>query len=298
MKSLVKLLIFCSLFFSVTSYSSDKPVRFAAVGDAPYFASELENLSKTFTLMGEQKIPFVIHVGDIFSGGIDCPPERYERRARVFSKTPMPFLITIGDNEFNDCPNPIKARTLFRKIILGDPSTHQIIKGSNPSFSSIRVSRQAEMIENVAWSYQSVDFIMLVLPALPGAYPLKPKKINEILKANIAFLTTGFKKAKRNNQDAIVLMMHSDPTGCNTYDCSHFNKKLIQEVHDFGKPVLLINGNDHDREFIENGYQGEPKWSRLRPGSDPMAWWPEISFSPQTNKFSVKWRDTPYWDSE
>lgn len=289
-------LLLCGvLFFSLASSAVAEPVRFAAVGDTPYFKSELDNLSKTFALMGAQGIPFVIHVGDIFSGGIDCPSVRYEARAKVFSNTPMPFFVTIGDNEFNDCPNPIKARALFRKIILGHPSAHQVVKGTDPSFGSIRTSRQIEMIENVAWSYKSVDFIMLVLPALPGSYPLKPKKINEIIRANISFLTKGFKKAKINNQDAIVLMMHSDPAECNAYDCSDFNRRLIKEVHDFGKPVLLINGSDHDREFIESGYQGEPKWSRLRPGSEPMSWWPEITFSRKDKRFSVVWRDTPYW---
>jgi len=282
------------LLLIISSYASAEPVRFAAVGDTPYFKSELENLSKTFSLMGSQGIPFVIHIGDIFSGGIDCPSERYEARAKVFSNTPMPFLITIGDNEFNDCPDPIKARTLFRKIILGNPSTHQIVKGADPSFNSIRTSRQIEMIENVAWSYKSVDFIMLVLPALPGVYPLKPTKINKILEANISFLTKGFNKAKTNNQDAIVIMMHSDPAECNAYGCADFNKKLIQEVRDFEKPVLLINGSDHDREFIESGYQGEPKWSRLRPGSEPTAWWPEVLYSPLDKEFSVKWNETPY----
>jgi len=282
------------LFFMATNYVTAEPIRFAAIGDTPYYKNELGNLSKIFTLMGEKRIPFIVHIGDIFSGGIDCPPERYEARARIFANTPMPFFITIGDNEFNDCPNPIHARTLFRKIILGNPSTHQIVKGIDPSFSPIRTSRQIEMIENVAWSYKSVDFIMLVLPALPGSYPLRPEKINKILEYNSAFLTKSFNKAKENKQDAIVVLMHSDPAVCTAYGCTDFNKTLLKEVRDFGKPVLLINGSDHDREFIENGYQGEPTWSRLRPGSEPTEWWPEVLYSPFQKKFSVKWHDTPY----
>lgn len=294
----IKQLTFCFLVFNFTAYTTADPVRFAAIGDTPYFKSGIENVSKTLTLMGAQGIPFVIHIGDIFGGGIDCPRERYEARAKIFSKTPMPFMITIGDNEFNDCPSPKQARALFREVILGNPPLHQSVSGTDSSFTPLHVTRQADMIENVTWSHKNIEFIMLVLPGLPGTYALSRDEINGMLDTNIDFLVEGFKNAKRENRDAIVLVMHSDPAECNAYRCSDFNKKIIQEVRDFGKPVLLINGSNHDRVFLENGYQGVSMWSHLRPGWEPTSWWPEVLFSNENQKFLVKWHDTPFWGDE
>jgi len=298
MNLMIKYLSSCILIFSFIGYSYSDSVRFAALGDTPYFKSDLGNLPKVLTLIGTHKIPFVVHVGDIFSGGIDCPRARYEARAKIFSKAPMPFVITLGDNEFNDCPQPQKARELFREVILGNPPIQQTISGADASISTLQVTRQAEMIENVSWNHNNVEFIMLVLPALPGAYPLSPSEINGMLKTNIVFLVKGFNNAKTNNRDAVVLMMHSDPAECNAYNCSDFNERIIQEVRDYGRPVLSINGSNHERVFLESGYQGVSTWAHLRPGWEPTSWWPDVSFSLTSQRFSVEWRDTPFWGDE
>jgi len=290
-----RLFLHCVFTVAISMTVHAESLRFAAIGDTPYFSDEISNLEKTLALMADVEIPFVVHIGDIFSGGEDCSAERYQVRANVFHNTPMPFLITIGDNEYNDCPEPRTARQLFRKIILNSPSSHQIVHGSGSSFTPIHVTRQVGLIENASWSYKNTDFIMLMLPALPGGSALTRDEINAMLEMNTLFLVKGFKNAKLNNRDSVVVMMHSDPSECHAYQCSDFNARLKDEVRRFNKPVLLINGSDHDREFVDTGYQGLNHWAHLRPGNEPAAWWPEVTFSTDTQKYSVTWRDTPYW---
>jgi len=291
----IQLLTLCCLLSTTIGCTSAERVRFAAIGDTPYYPSdtELDSLVDAFSVMANQKIPFVIHIGDIFGGRAECTADRYRVRADVFAKAPMPLLITIGDNEFNDCVNADEARMFFRNIILGNPEPTQLIAGASNIFPPIRVTRQKKMIENMHWSINNVGFIMLALPTMPGDYPLDAKKIKEILDANIIFVSQYFNQANLNNRDAVVVMMHSDPTRCRVVGCPEFNRLLKQTIRAFGKPVLLINGSEHSPIFKETGYQNIVNWAHLRPGSEPEERWPEISFLPVQKKFEIIWHEIP-----
>jgi len=282
-----------SLLFLHLTGCSNTHVRFAAIGDTPYYESDTELLAVTEALeeMAKAELPFVVHVGDIMRGRTNCERDLYEMRADVFSKSPIPFLITIGDNEFNDCKNAVKSQALFREVILNNPPVHQFITGTDENFDGLTITRQREMIENAAWSYNGVDFMMLVLPDLPGNYPLDDESINEILNANTVFLVNYFKKAIQNKSEAVVLIMHSSPVTCGLEACFDFIGLIENEVIKFKKPVLLINGSNHDREFIASGYLDLENLSHLRPGNEPEIIWPEVIFSNETKKFMIKWHE-------
>jgi len=290
-KTLSTLLV--SLLFLHLTGCSNTHVRFAAIGDTPYYESDTELLAVTEALeeMAKAELPFVVHVGDIMRGRTNCERELYEMRAGVFSKSPIPFLITIGDNEFNDCKDAVKSQALFREVILNNPPTNQFVTGTDENFDGLTITRQREMIENAAWSYNGVDFIMLVLPDLPGNYPLDAESINEILNANTVFLVNYFKKAVQNKSEAVVLIMHSSPVTCGLQACFDFIGLIENEVRKFKKPVLLINGSNHDREFIASGYLDLENLSHLRPGNEPEIIWPEVVFSNETKKFIIKWHE-------
>jgi hypothetical protein len=300
MRLAYKLILLYFMILGVTSCSSINPVRFAAIGDTPYHESdsELALLSETLESIAKKDIPFIVHVGDIFRGRTSCSPELYELRANVFHQSPIPFLVTIGDNEFNDCPDPQEAQYLFRKIILGNPPIRHEVMGKNNNIGPVHVTRQAEMIENVTWSYQNIDFIMFVLPQLPGDYPLSNEHISNMLDNNTTFIQERFNQAKQNQRDAIVMISHSDSFLCKLSVCATFNTMLEDEVNNFAKPTLWINGSNHNRTFMDGGYQELPHWWHLRPGSTPEEHWPEISFSPKTKRFSIKWLVGPAGEKE
>jgi len=279
----------------IVGCKSTGPVRFAAIGDTPYHESESELilLSETLESISNKHIPFIIHVGDIFRGWTLCSPDLYQYRAGVYKKSPVPFLITIGDNEFNDCFDPEEAQGFFRKIILGNPPVKQTLHGNNVDIKPVHITRQKEMIENASWSYNNIDFIMFILPDLPGNYPLSAEQISIILDANTRFIRRGFNNAKHNNRDAVVIITHSEPALCHVPGCAKFNSAIDQEINNFAKPVLLINGSNHKRTFVDGGYRQVKNWWHLRPGNTPEELWPEISFSPKTQRFSVNWITGP-----
>lgn len=289
MKNSIKIWFLYLLIHFIVGCSSPQ-VRFAAIGDTPYYSIDSELLVVTNVLnnMHSEGIPFVVHVGDIIRGGTSCSESLFKMRANVFSKSPIPFLITIGDNEFNDCKDPIKARNQFRNIILNNPPVNQIISGVSQGTESIHVTRQREMIENAAWRYKDVSFIMLALPDIPGIFRLKPAVLNDMLNHNIKYLVDNFNKAKKNNSHAVVVIMHSNPMACRIDLCVQMLRILKEQITLFEKPVLLLNGSIHEQIFEGPGYMELKNLWHLRPGSEPGESWPEIIFSKPTNLFSVK----------
>lgn len=272
---------------------SGTPLRFAAIGDTPYYESdsELQVVADVLNDIHKKEIPFVVHVGDIMRGSTTCSEKLFSFRADVFSQSPIPFLITIGDNEFNDCKQPLLARERFRNIILNNPPVKHTIKGTADDSESLKVIRQPEMVENATWLYKNIKFVMLVLPEIPGIYRLEPSMIDEILNLNIQFLAEQFNLAKKNNRSAVVLIMHSNPVICRLPVCSKFTEAIKEQVGLFHKPVLFLNGDIHEREFEGPGYMGLANLWHMRPGSEPEESWPEIIFSKQQNIFSVKWHN-------
>lgn len=279
------------IVFNLGACSSFKEVRFAVMGDTPYFESdtELENVLIALNQMASKGMPFVVHVGDIIRGGTNCSESLFKLRANIFSKSPIPFIITIGDNEFNDCKQPLLAQERFRQVILGNPEVNQSVHGLDDSSHPVVLNRQEALIENASWAIDGVKFILLTLPDMPGNFPLSKSDADHIINANIQFLRDKFNQARSKRHDAVVLIMHSNPATCGLESCYTFLEILKKEVSDFSKPVLLINGSNHDAVFNELNYFGITNLSHLRPGNEPESEWPEIIFSTENNKFNIKW---------
>ena len=82
---------------------------FYVIGDVPYNNSQAQDLKVQM-----QQIPsdaeFVVHVGDIRFAGVDLPCQRqeYTSVASTMRLSPpnAPVFMLLGDNDYNDCPNP------------------------------------------------------------------------------------------------------------------------------------------------------------------------------------------------
>jgi len=284
------------IIFFVNGCSTYQEVRFAAMGDTPYYESEteLENVSMALNQMADKGVPFVVHVGDIIRSGTECSQALYQLRANIFSNSPIPFIITIGDNEFNDCRDPELARTHFINVILGNPPPIQWVSGKHNDVDPIKLTRQKAMIENAFWQMNGVTFILLAFPDLPGNFPLSQTQMGDIVRSNTDFLKATMQKAINNKHHAVVLIMHANPVNCLLPACTQFAESIKEEVTRFLKPVLLLNGSNHKSSFEKSGYLDIPNLSHLRPGNEPEVKWPEVIFSTQDNTFSVKWHYANY----
>jgi hypothetical protein len=86
------------LVFSVTT--------FYAIGDVPY-SSEQEGEIAQQLLELPDDAEFVIHIGDLRDAAPTktCMKSEYETAARLFRHSHAPVFLTIGDNDWTDCPN-------------------------------------------------------------------------------------------------------------------------------------------------------------------------------------------------
>ena len=80
---------------------------FALFGDLPYNEREVEVLRLIIDEMNrDNELAFVVHDGDIKSGGETCDNRRFLARKADFEASRHPFILIPGDNEWTDCHRP------------------------------------------------------------------------------------------------------------------------------------------------------------------------------------------------
>ena len=85
-----------------------KPVSFTVIGDVPYGDVQrdgliaLVNTHNTIT-----SSEFVVHVGDIKRGADPCNEAVYADVSSILKAFTTPTFMLLGDNEYNDCSDPI-----------------------------------------------------------------------------------------------------------------------------------------------------------------------------------------------
>jgi hypothetical protein len=103
-----------------------EPLRFFAMGDAPYSEWEFMQLEGLLADVGDAGPAFVIHVGDIKSGSSVCTDTYIARIAELFRGVPAPVAYTPGDNEWTDCGrtggDPKQRLAALRRDFYGDPA--------------------------------------------------------------------------------------------------------------------------------------------------------------------------------
>lgn len=117
--SKIALLIYLSLI-SANFFAQSDTLKVAVVGDTPYKITEWRHFRKNIKNINANEISFLIHVGDIKRGYMPCYKNRYKRIKKYLEKSPVPYLIIPGDNEYNDCYclKPHKALNIWRKKLI------------------------------------------------------------------------------------------------------------------------------------------------------------------------------------
>ena len=90
--------------WTVPAFAAE-PVRFVVVGDLPYTAGQARILETEIRpAIQRGQFPFVIHLGDFKSGGIDCTDDGLAAaREQIMSLIPDRVFYTPGDNDWTDC---------------------------------------------------------------------------------------------------------------------------------------------------------------------------------------------------
>ncbi len=251
-----------------------KKFSFAVIADAPYGD---ENVGKFDNLIKEvnhdKSIKFVMHGGDIKSGGAECTDERLQARFDQYQKFNTPFIFTPGDNEWTDCHrtsngayNPLERLDFLRALFYPNP-------GFTTGGRQMRVLTQGDdkgfekFVENTLFKRAGVIFSSIhVVGSNNNLRPWsgidnedsfenpRPDRLQEFMEreeASIAWLQKTFKAAKKRHARGVFILIHANPqfnvnfTEENRAGFNRFLDTLFALTKAYGKPVVLAHGDSH-----------------------------------------------------
>ena len=152
--------------------SGSHPFTFALIGDQQYDAEDDRRwVHLKASIDRDDAVAFLIHDGDIKTGGTACSDSLLISRQRDFDTFRHPFVLAFGDNEWLDCHrggamDPLERLAKLRELFAaGDSSLGR---------RRLALTRQsaaagyAPYRENVRWDYGGVVFATLSLPGGDG----------------------------------------------------------------------------------------------------------------------------------
>lgn len=265
----------------------------AVIGDIPYGSQKLIDFPRLISLINEDpKVDAVIHLGDIKAGkNSECTDAYFSIIRGLFDTFADPLIYTPGDNEWTDCHVASKnnglytpterleaVRALFFPVpgfSLGERTKTVITQADDPANSAY--------VENVMWIDSKVLFATLnitgsnndsvpwgsPLPANASSYPTQLQERTSRAQANHDWLLQAFQTAETNNVAGVVLAFQADmwdPAEPALYSYDLLVNQIGALATQFGKPVLLLEGDSH-RFNVDNPYSATSTLHSLHPSS-------------------------------
>jgi len=309
--------VLCLVLALATGWSqAQAPARFsfAIVGDAPYNSWEEARFAEMLDEINQENVAFVVHVGDIKSGGSPCSDDLYQERKRLFQASRYPFILVPGDNDWTDCHrksagayDPLERLARLRQVFYeGETSLGQMtLKLARQSADPGAEARFREYRENVRWVVDRVLFIGLNVPGGNNNFGRTPQMDAEHTQrgeANAAWLRQGFELARNKGYAAVFVFIQANPD----FDLSYlrrvnradgyaaFKQELLAHTLAFGKPVVLVHGDTHRFRVDQPLYDPATlkrveQFTRIESFGSPFVDWIKVSIDPDNPKlFSLR----------
>jgi hypothetical protein len=240
---------------------------FAVIGDVPYGAAEIQAFpSYIQDINAHKELSFVAHLGDIKNGSTQCTDEYFAAIRKNFDTFTLPLVYTPGDNEWTDCHrtnngayNPLERLAQVRKTFFPKPGTTlgepMKVKSQDRQGFPENINFTSHGIAVAAVNIPGSNNSMLPWSGRGNTSPTAEQvsEVRERTASDIQELTDTFRKARENEDRAVVVMTQADmfdptvtaPTQENFGAFKPLVQTLIRESNAFGGPVYLINGDSH-----------------------------------------------------
>ncbi|WP_244434705.1 hypothetical protein [Afipia sp. P52-10] len=246
----------------------ERTFSFVALGDMPYrLPDDIAKFDRLIAAINALKPAFTIHVGDIKGSSTPCSDAMLQQSLDQMQTFEGPLVYTPGDNEWTDCHrreagafDPRERLTKLRSLFYANPGRSL---GKTPMVLESQAMVMAEFapyVENARFERNGVQvFSVHVVGSNNGFEAQDPAAASEFFardKANVAWIENSFKKAQNANANAVVVFMQAEfdqarlPSGAMPRQSGFANvlDALEKGAQAFGKPVLIVNGDEH---FIE-----------------------------------------------
>lgn len=210
-----------------------KAVTFTVIGDVPYGDTQRDGLinmiSKHNTLTNSE---FIVHVGDIKRGADPCNEAVYADVSGLLKSFKAPTFMLLGDNEYNDCANPVQAFDYWKQYFL---KFHE-----NWAFDQ-KITYQTIRAENFSWIQEKILFVGL---NIVGSSVHNQTEWTQRLTDNAEFLNEQI-AINKNNIKAIVVMAHANMVEAGPVKFEPFTVPFRAAATSFQKPILYLQGDGH-----------------------------------------------------
>lgn len=272
-----------------------EPVAFGLFGDIPYNDWERRELPKLIGEMDGENLAFVVHDGDIKSGGSACSDEVFKDMLAVFQASKHPLVYVPGDNEWTDCHrisngshDPLERLARLRELFfpndlaLGRAPLKLERQSADPAFAPYR--------ENVRWQAGGALFVGLNLPGSnnnwAGATWNEGPSAEYLERghANRAWIASSFALARERKLPGILLIVQANPgfeaakRGRSPRGYRDFLTQLGDEARRFPGQVVLVHGDTHHHRIdhpLLDGTGKEPlaNFTRVETFGSPYFGW-------------------------
>ena len=224
-----------------TGHSAAEAVTFYAMGDVPYTPPQETILKRQIAELPRDG-RFLVHVGDIKAGEPPCDESVYANVSSILAACKTPVLIIPGDNEWNDCADPVQGWAFWQKYFRRFEQNWR---------QQLPVFRQLEREENFSFVLGDVLFIgiNIVGGRVQDAAEWKIRHAQDLdwVRRN--------QKQFGDKVYSMVVFGHAAPASKHDDFFTPFSK----DAQEFDKPVLYIHGDGHkwieDRPFDAQNIQ-------------------------------------------
>lgn len=250
------------------------PFEFIALGDMPYKTpQDFPRFDRLIEAINGAKPAFALHLGDIKSESEPCTDEYYRSIHGRFQRFESPLVYTPGDNEWTACYreragkfNPRERLDKLREIFFSTPTQSL---GRMP----MALESQGKLVPGFAKYIENRRFwkngVLFILPHIPGSNngfeATDLEAVSEFFernKANVAWLDDSFRLAREQGAKAVVIAFHANlldikqksPAPQVATGYSDTIKAIERGAKAFGKPMLVIHGDDRELEL--EGFRG------------------------------------------
>ncbi|WP_339706096.1 metallophosphoesterase [uncultured Kriegella sp.] len=232
-------------------------VIFTVIGDVPYDDAERTGLIELIeTHNTKANSEFVVHVGDIKPGALPCEESVYEDVSTILKDFETPTFIVLGDNEYNDCEDPVQGFALWNQYFLH--------LNENWTFP-YTVAYQEERLENFAWVAKKVLFIGV---NIVGSSVHDAEEWEKRLTDDANWVKDQV-DAHKNDIEALVVFGHANMIEAGSAKFRTFTDSFRATATDFNKPILYVQGDGHI--WFQNRPYDERNILRVQVDSGPKA---------------------------
>lgn len=238
----------------------------AIIGDTPYGDVQIANFRNDIAeINADPDVRRVIHLGDIKNGSSRCDDSYFATRFADFGTFDDPLVYTPGDNEWTDCHRASNGGYLPTERLEAVKSLFFPQPGRTLGRKAAKVDYQSRAFpENVTWDASHVQYGVVHVvgsnddqapwfadrasgPETAQEHALHVQEYTAREAAGLDWVDAVFDSAEKAKAAGVVLGMQADmwdPTAEQSAFVP-FKEKIAARAAEFGKPVLLFEGDSH-----------------------------------------------------